>query len=620
MTLAAPSADRTAADLRTGGSHRIRAGLALLALLGLLVASACTADTQRKESAQDVADQFAAAVGAGDLQTAASLTTEPQRATADLTFAAQQLQEPTLSYVPGKVSAGSHEATTSYAVEWTVLGQQLRFTVDVLLVTDEQNRWKLQWSPSLIHPDLAGDRHLEIVQNPGSTPTVLDRNSQPILSEQLVTVVRITPSEVTDPAAVSQALAAAVGGVVPTITTESLMSQIAASQDPFTVVALRADDVAQIQIPQLPGISHNRQKRLLSTHKSLKSPALSGLGEIWDEAAKQSTGWRLEVQDAQNSAIETLLEVPAAPIATISTTFDANVQAAAQAAVDQVSGQAVVVALQPSSGGILAVAQNAAADAEGPIALTGQYPPGSAFKIVSTAAVLSAGAAAPGTVLPCPGVASISGRTIANDDQFDLGDVPLRTAFAQSCNTTIAALAGELPADALNRTAGQFGLGIDYVAPGITTVTGSVPPATSDAEQVEGSIGQGKVVASPFGMAQVAATVASGNAPLPTLLPGRPTTADQSPSAPAPETIVALRAMMTEVVQSGTATAVADIEGIAGKTGTAQYGDGSTAHGWFVGYYKDMAFAVLLLDAGSSGPAVEVAGSFIRPIEDLVPG
>lgn len=602
-----------------GGRHRLRAGLALVALLGLLVVTACTGPTKQKDGAREIVDQFVAAINEGDLEKAAALTTDPEGAAAALNFTAQQLQAPQINYAVGKVPASAREAKASYDVVWTVLGEQLKFTINGLVVSDDKNVWKVQWTPSMIHPDLTSDTHLEIVQNPGSTPTVLDRNSHPIMSEQLVTVIRITPAEVTDAAGLAQALAGALGPVVPSVTAESLTTQISSTQDPFTVVALREDDAAQVQIPDLPGVSSNKQARLLTTAKDLRSPALSGLNAIWEDAAKQSTGWQLEIQDQQHSAVETLLDVPAAPIATISTSFDTNIQAAAQAAVDQVSGQAVVVALQPSTGGVLAVAQNGAADAEGPIALSGQYPPGSSFKIVSTAAVLGAGVATPDTVLPCPGVATIKGRTIPNDDQFDLGSVPLHTAFAQSCNTTIAALASELPAEALNTTALQFGLGVDYVAPGLTTITGSVPVSASDAEQVEGSIGQGKVTASPFGMALAAATVASGSTPLPTLLPAQATTADQTPAAPSPEVLGSLQAMMAEAVQSGTATAVSDISGIAGKTGTAQYGDGSSSHGWFVGYYKDMAFAVLMVDAGSSGPTVTLAGNFIRPIQDLIP-
>jgi len=49
-----------------------------------------------------------------------------------------------------------------------------------------------------------------------------------------------------------------------------------------------------------------------------------------------------------------------------------------------------------------------------------------------------------------------------------------------------------------------------------------------------------------------------------------------------------------------------------GKTGTAEYIDDQHAHGWFVGIGDDVALAVFVSDAGSSVPAVDVAGSFLR--------
>lgn len=584
-----------------------------------LVLSACGLTKENKDAARDVVKKFAAAVSEGNYAEASTYTTEPDKAKADLTFVSEQLSDATLTFTVGNVSASAAEGTADYDVVLRVLGRELPYKTTAQLVTDNDDHWKIDWKPAVIHPQLTSDTHLQITQAPGNKPTVLDRNGQPILSEQLVTVIRIDPAALTDAAGAAAALSAALSPVEPTMTTDAIAAQIAGAAEPFTLVALRADAASGIEIPDLPGITYNKQARLLTATKSLRSPALSGLGPVWEQAAKQSTGWSLELQNAKNEVVAKILDVPAAPITTIPTTFDATLQAAAQAAVDKVSGQAVVVAIQPSTGGVLAVAQNSAADAEGPIALTGQYPPGSTFKIVTTAAALVGGEATPDTVLPCPGKATIKGRTIPNDEEFDLGDIALHTAFAHSCNTTLAALAAELPADALHDQALRFGLGVDYVAPGLTTITGKAPTAANDAELVEDAIGQGKVVASPFAMALMAATVAKGSTPVPTIVTGSQTTADQSPDAPSPEVIADLQAMMLETVQSGTAKSLSDIGGLAGKTGTAQFGDGTHSHGWFVGYYKDMAFAVLLTGADSSKPAVTVAGDFIRAAGPQIP-
>ena len=71
-----------------------------------------------------------------------------------------------------------------------------------------------------------------------------------------------------------------------------------------------------------------------------------------------------------------------------------------------------------------------------------------------------------------PGTANIEGRQIPNDESFDLGAVPFHTAFARSCNTTLAGSRSGLP-PTHSPTPPQLGLGIDYVTPGLTTVTGA---------------------------------------------------------------------------------------------------------------------------------------------------
>lgn len=303
----------------------------------------------------------------------------------------------------------------------------------------------------------------------------------------------------------------------------------------------------------------------------------------------------------------------AKPVGDIASTLEIGMQRAAEDALAPLPTPAAIVAIQPSTGDLLAVAQNAPADAQGPIALTGLYPPGSTFKTVTVSAALQSGQVTPDSVVACPGTENIEGRQIPNDDNFDLGQMPLHTAFARSCNTTMGRLAVNLPPDGPTE---QLGLGIDYTAPGMTTVTGSLPVADTAALRVEEGIGQGKVTASPFGMALVAATLANGSAPAPTIVEGEPAVADRTPE-PLPAGVdEQVQAMMRETVTGGTATQLQDIPGLLGKTGTAEYINVETgdqrAHGWFVGIHGDLALAVFVSDAGSSVPSVAGAGSFLR--------
>ncbi|USX52534.1 penicillin-binding transpeptidase domain-containing protein [Lentzea sp. HUAS12] len=291
----------------------------------------------------------------------------------------------------------------------------------------------------------------------------------------------------------------------------------------------------------------------------------------------------------------------------ITITIDPARQAAAQAAVDALPQGAAIVAIEASTSEVLAVAQNKALSGTNPF--VGRYAPGSTMKIVTAAAAMNAGLVQSGTAVPCPAKATIGTRTISNAG-FGHASLPFHTAFALSCNTTFGDLGSKLAPNALPDMAKRFGLGADWTVPGAETNTGKVPPATGD-QQVENSFGQGNVVASPFGMALVAATVVSGRTPAPTLLRGRPSEPNDVAAGPPAAVLAPLRAMMREVVTSGTAKQLAAIPGLAGKTGTAEAGGGDE-HGWFVGYQGDVAFAVVVEKAGSSAGALNATAAFLK--------
>ncbi len=436
---------------------------------------------------------------------------------------------------------------------------------------------------------------------------MLDRTGAPLLTQQVATLVNVSPG------ADVNAVAALLNPVDAGITAESLQTQLnAANGQPVTAVTLRAQDLAPIkdQLSAMPNVTLAPQTRLLTTDKALTSPTLSGLSDLWQRATDDATGWAVSATAA--NGIQRVGGQDPKPVADIASTLDIGMSRAAEDALAPVATPAAMVVIQPSTGDLLAVGQNPAADLQGPIALTGLYPPGSTFKTVTVSAALQAGQVTPDSVVACPGTENIEGRQIPNDDNFDLGQVPLHTAFARSCNTTMGRLAVNLPPDALTKAAAQLGLGIDYTAPGMTTVTGKVPVADTAALRVEEGIGQGTVTATPFGMALAAATLARGSVPAPSIVAGQPGKPDHAPD-PLPAGIAdQVKSMMRETITDGTATALQDIPGLLGKTGTAEYIDNTHAHGWFVGIDGDLALAVFISDAGSSGPAVEAAGRFLR--------
>ncbi|MEV5713940.1 penicillin-binding transpeptidase domain-containing protein [Amycolatopsis mediterranei] len=324
-------------------------------------------------------------------------------------------------------------------------------------------------------------------------------------------------------------------------------------------------------------------------------------------------GFAVERVDAGGKSVETLFGKASAEGAKpLVTSLSLDAQNAAQAAVDGYQGSAMLVALDTGSGDILAVAQNGAAGTA-PKALNGLFEPGSSFKIATSVAAIQQSGLNAASPVDCPGVATIGTRTVKNEG-FELGATNLQTAFARSCNTTFGQLALGLPADGLKKAADELGLNADYEIPGLKTELGKVEPAASKDEQVEDGFGQGRIQASALGGTLMAATVASGKAITPRLWHDVETKVVKGYSPPPASVLGEVRKMMRAVVTSGTGRAAAASGTVFGKTGTAQFGDGKQATGWFVGYRGTIAFAVVLENSNDSGPAVQVAAKFLKPL------
>ncbi len=551
---------------------------------------------------------FAEALNKGDVPAAAAVTTDPGKASDTLGKLFDSLGKD-VHFDVGAVDHKDSAATFSLNATWK-FGKdgRARWTYSTTGgASQDGDAWKITWNPSTVAPGLGTGPLSYSTLSPDPAARVLDRTGAELLTQQVVTLVSVSPG------ADVNAVAALLNPIDAGITAESLQTQRnAANGQPVTAVTLRAEDLAPIEeaLSSMPNVTLAPQTRLLTTDKTLTSPTLSGLSEMWQRATDDATGWAVSAQSATGS--QRVGGQDPKPVADITSSLDIGMSRSAETALAPIPTPAAMVVIQPSTGDVLAVGQNPAADAQGPIALTGLYPPGSTFKTVTVSAALQAGQVTPDSVVACPGSENIEGRQIPNDDNFDLGQVPLHTAFARSCNTTMGRLAVNLPPDGLTNAAAQLGLGIDYTAPGMTTVTGKVPVADTSALRVEEGIGQGQVTASPFGMALVAAALAHGSVPAPTIIAGHPGKPDRALD-PLPATVGdQVKSMMRETITSGTATQLQDIPGMLGKTGTAEYIDNTHAHGWFVGIDGDLALAVFVSDAGSSGPAVDAAGRFLR--------
>jgi cell division protein FtsI/penicillin-binding protein 2 len=345
-------------------------------------------------------------------------------------------------------------------------------------------------------------------------------------------------------------------------------------------------------------------------------------------------------------------------------TLNAAAQQAAYNGLANVGGgkevEGAVVALDPKTGAILSLVsepsydpnalathntsdENKAANAlsADPLqpnldrALAQTYPPGSTFKIITSAAAMqdgingnavnaNASIDAPVDVLNLPGSTS----TIQNDAGETCASTVLIDAFTQSCNTVYGQIGLDLGGAKLQAEAQKWGF--DQTGPSVPmpTATSVIPGKLSQPQAAQSAIGQFNDRMTPLQGAMIAAGVANGGVIMhpylvkqeldtkgnvmstasPTQL-YNPITADQAKQ---------LRDMMVSVVQNGTGTA-AQIDGVqvAGKTGTAQRGAGQNALAWFLAFAPadnpKVAVAVLVQDNNPNAGDV-YGGTLAAPI------
>ncbi|MFG1842799.1 penicillin-binding transpeptidase domain-containing protein [Micromonospora sp. NPDC049175] len=606
-------------------------------------------------------DAFLAGWRSGDLRAVGLIDpTGNKLASAEVSRAIKELSGELAATPPtltrrGEPKVQADIATTTVQVEWNLPGQT-RWTYDrEVRLSRAGDQWQVIWDPKVVHEGLTEGDRLALRRDASTRAGVLDAAGQPIVTPRPVVRVGVQPDGVTDIKKLVKDLDAAFKAIrpalVPAVDLTDLPERVAKA-DPgafVEVVSLREEAYRQIKprIYDLPGTKFTNDKidlaptrefarALLGTVDAAQADDLAahpdryvvgdlvghgGLQGRYDERLRGGPGLTVVVErPAEGGKLEPtgteLFRREPQPGQALKTTLDVAVQNAADGALRAEPRRSALVALRISDGAVLGAANGPGPAGEN-LAFDAQVPPGSTFKMVSTLGFLDRGAVTLDGPVACPKTFTVDGRSFKNSDNFELGSVPFRTDFAKSCNTAFASLAPKLGGDGLAAAGrslgleGQWDLGTDAFA-------GKVSTGGSPAEQAAASFGQGTTLVSPLAMAGATAAVARGRFEQPKLL------LDPAPAKPAPpgeqlkpESVAALRAMMREVVTTGTGSALKDVPGeVYGKTGTAEYDDNPAhTHAWFVGWRGDVAFAVFVEKGGAStASAVPIAERFLRAL------
>jgi cell division protein FtsI/penicillin-binding protein 2 len=600
----------------------------------------------RAESAEPTVQSFLLAWEQGNYRTAAQYTTgDPATVAAALKTAYVQLDAASLSLTMGTITQSGDQARARFGASvdlggdgapWQYTGSfPLRWT---------SGGWKVQWSLSDINPGLRAGTRLAVRTTLGPRAQVLDAAGQPLQPLTPTYVVGVQPDTLTDPAATTSGLAQATG-----LNAGDLAAQIRSSpQDAFLgLVTLGPDSYAAVrsQLRQVPGlVVHKVMQRMFDSIASdvvgsvgtetapmLRqegiayhpgdTAGLSGLQQYYQRRLVGSPTTEVVVEGSDGRLVSVLAKWPGAAGQPVRTTLSSAAQVAADDALGTTGNAAAIVAVQASTGKILAVSSQAARSGGAqPDPLAGHYPPGQAFTIVSTAALLNTGLSV-SDLVPCRSANDVGGQTFINDPPaHGLGAQPPFSAdFARGCGTAFAGLSRRLSATGLSAAANSFGLGSRWRLP-LPGFAGAVPTPATDAQLAADTIGSGNIQVSPLDMALIAAQVDSGtwHAPSLVLVPDPPVLVRESQSAKdtlTQQVMSTLRGLMRATVRTGAARAAnlsgAPVYGQAGQAPFAQAGKGMQAM-WFVGYRGDVAFAVLEFGRSSPRSAVQLASQFLH--------
>ncbi|MCE3554202.1 penicillin-binding protein 2 [Pseudonocardia sp. RS11V-5] len=345
----------------------------------------------------------------------------------------------------------------------------------------------------------------------------------------------------------------------------------------------------------------------------------------------------------------------------IVTTIDPQLQQVAYQDLTSKGYAGSVVALQPSTGAILAMVSTpsfdpnplashdtaaakkafAADSADDPgslenRAISDTYPPGSTFKLVDLAAALQQGVT-PDTPVTAASRITLPGTstTLENYNGEHCGPgsndtVTLSEALARSCNTAFATLADQVGADRLRAQAQAFGFGQSDLQIPQPVAASELGPMADAAALAQSGIGQRDVRETPLQNAEIAATIANGgvrmaphlvkeiDAPdLSVIDRTDPQQLDRAIPAGVASTITQ---MMIGSEQDTTGHGAIPGVTIASKTGTAEHGTDSKTtppHTWYVGFapaqHPQIAVAVIVENGGHLGDAA-TGGSVASPI------
>ncbi|MEU4404675.1 penicillin-binding transpeptidase domain-containing protein [Streptosporangium sp. NPDC023963] len=505
-------------------------------------------------------------------------------------------------------------------------------------------QWRVRWSPSVLHPQLREGERFAVKVTPEGRQPILDRNGDPLQEKAVLHVASVVPSNLKGGEAdelceklskmtgfpqdrlLSRIRSAPPNLQVPLVTfSRTKFRQLQGQLEAIPGITLSAQDqaVAPASPTQIVGtvtaVTAESEQQLGGPQRAGDTVGRGGLQRAYQEHLTGSTDTRVITVDLKTLKVTELKKWrPDRATSPVRTTLDRSHQKAADGAL--LGGTpGMLVAVQASTGDILAVSSTEQYNDQDRPALAGRFPAGTAFSIMTVEGMLRA-KIDPKQKVACPADRSVGGAAFHQEGGPAGGSPTLQTSFATGCVTALASLARRINGSELAADAAKFGIGVPWSLP-LKSFSGSVnsrKPLKNDAATAKAITGQ-NVRVSPLSMALVAGAVASGTWRPPVLVTepktADPTTDTKPTKVPDPvklddKTVETLRAFMRSGVTGGSARAAAapgdPVHGI-----TASVMQNRKPLSWFVGWQGDVAVAVLTQSPDAAAGAT-VAGRFFQ--------
>jgi cell division protein FtsI/penicillin-binding protein 2 len=527
------------------------------------------------------------------------------------------------SFTAGPMQTNNSAAIAPVTERLTLAGLGTVTLSSALHLVLVQSKWLVKWSPATITPRLRAGDQLSLQTTWPARAAILGANNTPLTSQGQVVTIGIEGALVKNAASLRSALVAA-GAPVATAGTAITAAKTHPTyfEPVFTVTRARYDQLKPTLYP-IPGTVFQSSTALSAITPGLTAGVVGTVGPVTAQELSQlgapytaqddvgQTGLEqayerqlagtpaatVSVVSASGAHVATLATLPSHPGTPVITTIRPSAQRAAEAALAGEKKSAALVAVNASTGAVLAaVSANSGFDE----AIDGGFPPGSTFKVITSTALINRGLS-PQSAASCPSTATVDGEVFHNAES-EAPVINLLQAFTESCNTAFIKLAtGHLSPPDFPAAAAMFGLGKSPHI-GLTAFGGSVPQPADSADLAATSIGQGRVLVSPLGLAMVAAAADTGKVHAPRMVTGgatAPAATGQLPSS----VVTDLHEMMASVVARGTAAGQGLPTGTYGKTGTAEYGTSKPLKidAWLMGFKGNISFAALVVNSGGDG-------------------